>query len=72
MPSCDVYVHDAQVPPRPSHDVETKPTLLETYFFGGSSSTSRHYFTSRKRVGNPVDHQHYHQNEVEIKMFASF
>jgi hypothetical protein len=41
MPSCDFYVHDAQVPPKPSHDVKTKPTLLETYFFGGSSSTSR-------------------------------
>jgi hypothetical protein len=28
--------------PKPSHDVETKPTMLETYFFGGSYSTSRH------------------------------
>jgi hypothetical protein len=41
--------------PKPSHDVETKPTLLETYFFGGSSSTSRHYLTTRSR--------HVHDND---------
>jgi hypothetical protein len=66
--------------PKP-HDVETKPILLETYFFGGSSSMSRHYLmthswhvhdswrTSHRLVGNPVDHPHYDEN---VQILFSF
>jgi hypothetical protein len=42
-------IFTSMMPSKPSNDVETKPTQLETYFFGGSSSTSRHYLTTRSR-----------------------
>jgi hypothetical protein len=55
MPSCEFYVHDAQVLPKPSHDVETKPTLLEIIF----NVTSLPHDSFATAVGNLVDHPHY-------------
>jgi hypothetical protein len=44
MPSCDFYAITWFYKPKPSHDVETKQTLLEMYFL---DHLQRHVITSR-------------------------